>query len=296
MKAQTLSILMSSLALGACTADVDSVYEDQDATAGTSIQITAKLAGCHGKASAAVPSDGQYTLTSFGGGADNQPMSCGGYADGTGWYAASRQRYGCGGRIKIEANGKCAVVATKDYGPDVCVENAAHMPIIDASPRVSRLLFGTSSAGWSDHYVVHVTEVDAATPLGECAASTGGGGGGSGSGSGSGDPGTSTGAACASATLDRTVDEGTCVQSATDAAWYRCAAGQWVARGAASSCTESYGYCASATLGTSVPPRTCVQAASTSAWYQCNGQSWVTPVDTAAESGPLGACASWHPL
>jgi hypothetical protein len=45
-----------------------------------------------------------------------------------------------------------------------------------------------------------------------------------------------------------------------------------------------------------VPPRTCVQSAASSNWFQCNGQSWVTPVDTAAETGPIGACSSWHPL
>ena len=278
-----MKTLLGIVLVSACTADVATLPEDQGATSGASIEVTSKLSGCHGKASASIPADGRYTLTSFGGGADNQPMSCGGYADGTGWYAASRQRYGCGGRIKIEANGKCAVVATKDYGPDVCVEAAAGMPIIDASPMVSRLLFGTSSAGWSDHLKVTVTEVDAATPLGECSTTTP-------------DPGTGTGTGCDSATLDRTVDEGTCVQSATDAAWYRCDAGAWVARGSAASCTESYGYCQSATLGTSVPPRTCVQSAASSTWFQCNGQGWVTPVDTAAETGPLGACSSWHAL
>jgi hypothetical protein len=30
--------------------------------------------------------------------------------------------------------------------------------------------------------------------------------------------------------------------------------------------------------------------------FQCNGQDWVTPVDTSAQSGPIGECSSWNPL
>jgi hypothetical protein len=145
-----------------------------------------------------------------------------------------------------------------------------------------------SGAGWSDHLVVTVTEVDASTPLGPCQASGGGGGGGGGGGT--------TGASCSSATLDRDVDDGTCVQSASDSAWYQCDNGSWVATSSTASCTESYGFCSSATLGKNVPARTCVQSASSGDWFQCNGQGWVTPVDTAAQSGPLGDCSSWNPL
>ena len=97
-------------------------------------------------------------------------MSCGGYANGTGWYAASRQRYGCGAHVKVQANGKCVVLATDDYGPDVCVENAAGRPIIDVSPLASKALFGVSGAGWSDRSVVTVNKVATTTPLGPCAA------------------------------------------------------------------------------------------------------------------------------
>jgi hypothetical protein len=278
------------LVAGACTAAVGS-YEDEGATSGASVALTSHLSGCHGQASSAIPANDKYVLTTFGEPGDEQPMSCGGEANGTGWYAASRQRYGCGGRVKVCANAKCAVVATKDYGPDVCVEAAAGMPILDASPQVAKLLFGTSEEGWSDRAVVVVTEVDASTPLGPFTDTGTSGGTGSGSaGSGS----TSTGAPCNSATLGREVDEGTCVQSASDADWYQCEAGAWVARGSVSSCTESYGYCDSATLGRSVPAGTCVQSASSGSWFQCNGQEWVTPVDTAAESGPIGDCSSWN--
>ncbi|MEO7109195.1 MAG: hypothetical protein ABI183_02055, partial [Polyangiaceae bacterium] len=109
-------------------------------------------------------------LTSFGGPSESGIMSCGDYTkDGSWYYAASRQRYGCGSHIQIEANGKCVVAQTDDYGPDVCVEAAAGKPIIDASPLISKYLFGTSSAGWSDHLNITVTEVDKSTALGPCA-------------------------------------------------------------------------------------------------------------------------------
>lgn len=285
-----LTAIVPLLALTACTVGED---EASEGTPGSSVtSIPRGLSGCHGKASSDIPSDGKYVITTFGGPGDHQSMSCGGFADGTGWYAASRQRYGCGSKIKVEANGKCAVVATNDYGPDVCVERAAGMPVIDVSPRVSKLLFNESGAGYSDHLVVKVTEVAGSTPLGECAA---------------GDPdpmdptdpedpGTSTMTTCSSATLGRDVDEGTCVQSMTDALWYECVGGAWEARSSSAGCTEAFGFCHSATLGKDVPARTCVQAASNSVWYQCNGSAWVTPVSTANQSGPLGACSTFNPL
>jgi len=264
------------------------VGEDEalDGTSGVSVSTTEQgLTGCHGKASTSIPANGKYVLTTFGGPGDHQSMSCGGYADGTTWYAASRQRYGCGSKLQIEANGKCVVTTALDYGPDVCVENAAGMPIIDASPKVSRALFDEAGAGWSDHLVVTVTEVADSTPTGPCIPGGGGGGGGGG-----------TMTTCSSATLDRTVEEGVCVQSAGDKKWYACEAGAWASRTSSAGCAEAYGFCNSATLGTTVPPRTCVQAASNSTWYQCNGQGWVTPVSVSAKTGPIGACSSMNPL
>ena len=130
-----------------------------------------ELSGCHGVASSTIPSSHEYVLTSFGNSpSDNGEMSCGEYTDDGNWYyAASRQRYGCGSHVQVEANGKCVVVETDDYGPDVCVEAAAGVPILDASPLVAEALFGVSSAGWSDGLHVVVTEVPASTPLGACA-------------------------------------------------------------------------------------------------------------------------------
>ena len=276
------------------------VGEDEatDATSGVSVGATSSdLTGCRGQAATSIPANGTYILTTFGGPGDHQSMSCGGFANGTTWYAASRQRYGCGSKLKITANGKCVVVEALDYGPDVCVERAAGLPIMDVSPKVSKALFDESGAGWSDRMKVQVEEVAAGTPVGVCATTTpppagGGGGGGSGGGTGGGTPAADS---CMSTTLDREVAEGTCVQQASDAKWMTCTAGQWVSRASSAGCATAYGFCDSATLGRAVPPRTCVQAASDAKWYQCNGQSWVTPVSTADRSGPLGDCSTWNP-
>lgn len=260
------------------------VGEDEafNATPGASVGNTLRLKGCKGKASSSIPANGKYVITTFGGPGDHQSMSCGGFANGTTWYAASRQRYGCGAKLKVEANGKCAVVAALDYGPDVCVETAAGAPIIDVSPLVGKELFGEAGLGYSDQKKVIVTEVDASTPLGKCTSDPG-------------MPPPMTATTCMSTTLDREVDAGTCVQ-AEDAKWYQCTAGAFVAKSSTSGCTTKFAWCDSATLGKKVQPRTCVQAASDSKWYQCNGQTWVTPVDTATQMGPLGACSTFNAL
>lgn len=278
----SLTLVMLATAAGCYVGEDEAI----DSTAGASVSanLNNELTGCRGQASTSIPASGRYVITTFGGPGDHQSMSCGGYADGTGWYAASRQRYGCGSKLKMEANGKCVIAEALDYGPDACVERAAGSPIMDVSPRVAKALFGTSGFGWSYYVSITVTEVAESTPVGTCAA---------GGEPPAPPPGT---AACSSETLGRDVPSGTCVQSASDAAWYACNNGNWEARSSSAGCAASYGYCDSATLGTEVAPRTCVQAASNSQWYQCNGQSWVTPVDTSAQSGPLGVCASWHPL
>jgi hypothetical protein len=105
-------------------------------------------------------------------------------------------------------------------------------------------------------------------------------------------PPTPTGSSCRSATLDENVPTGTCVQAASDANWYHCDNGTWVA--GETGCTKSYAYCHSATLGTDVPVRTCVQARSDSQWYQCTGGGWEQPVSNGA--GPAGSCSSMHNL
>jgi hypothetical protein len=278
--------------IAACTANVAG-YEDTNSTSGVSITLNDHLSGCDGVASSTIPANGVYVMTTFGGGADTQTMSCGGIADGVGWYAASRQRYGCGAKLQVEANGKCVVLSALDYGPDVCVEAAAHSPVLDMSPRASEALYGVSGAGWSDHLTVTVTEVASSTPVGECDGSGSGSDSGSGSGSGSG---TTGDAGCSSATLGFDVDAGTCVQAASDGNWYQCDDGSWNAISSESGCSMTYAWCSSATLGKDVPPGTCVQSASSQTWFQCNGTEWVTPVDTSNETGPLGTCSSWNAL
>ncbi len=130
---------------------------------------TEALHGCHGVASKSIPSDGVYYLTTFGGPSEPQPLACGGASQSGSWYyAASKQRFGCGAHLRVEANGKCVVVQAADYGPDQCVETAAGKPILDASPLVGKALFGSADLGWSDRARVHVTQVSSATPLGLC--------------------------------------------------------------------------------------------------------------------------------
>ena len=107
-----------------------------------------------------------YYLTSFGGGNDTQGMACGGTADGTWWYAADSQRFGCGSKLLVRAGSKCVVVKVADYGPAKWVESNAGRPIIDASPLACKYFFGTSSCGWSDHRAIVVRKVEASHPTG----------------------------------------------------------------------------------------------------------------------------------
>ena len=104
-------------------------------------------------ASHVIPNDGIYVLTTFGGPGDPSAsgrMSCGQSTQNGSWYyAASRQRYGCGRRIRIMTATKCVVAETDDYGPAGCVERAAASPVLDASPKVARALFGVSSVAVS---------------------------------------------------------------------------------------------------------------------------------------------------
>lgn len=101
---------------------------------------------------------------------------------------------------------------------------------------------------------------------------------------------------CVSATLNKEVPEGTCVQAASDQKWYTCTAGAWVGRSSSSGCASAYGWCSSATLGRMVPPRSCVEASSDNTWYQCDGHTWVDPVDYDSQTGPAGLCSEMHQL
>ena len=208
------------------------------------------LSGCHGHASSTIPSDGNYDLTAFGGSNDASStgtMSCGENTNGGNWYyAASRQRYGCGSHIQITANGNCVVAETDDYGPDVCVEAAAGAPIIDASPLVAKALFGATSAGWSDHFAVHVVVVDKSTPLGACSSPAPTSPPPSSTPDMSQPPNPDPGVTCYSYTLNEQVNAGVCVQSTVDSNWYQCTALGFVelasesADGPLGACTATY--------------------------------------------------------
>lgn len=299
--------LFSHLSLGslllasACTVGSGEPYEEEQANDGASITLARGLTGCNHQASSDVPSDGRYRITTFGGSSEPQGLSCGGSTTGYTYYAASRQRYGCGAKLRIEADGKCIVAEALDYGPDVCVEKAAGMPILDVAPAIARHLFGSrnSELGYSDKVNATITEVAASTPVGPCDPNSE-----PSSPMPPNDPapepqdpnsgGTSPGASCASDTLGRSLDSGACVQAASNAVWYQCLDGSWKrASDDRSECSQEFGFCSSATLDREVPARTCVQSASNNQWYQCNGTTWTAATSS---TGPLGACAASYPL
>ena len=100
------------------------------------------------------------------------------------------------------------------------------------------------------------------------------------------------GASCHSSTLNRTVPQGTCVQSGADGQWYTCENGSWNA--GRNNCGLSYGFCHSNTLNKDVPPRTCVQSRADRVWYQCDHMGWNSPVSSGA--GPVGTCSREYNL
>lgn len=104
---------------------------------------------------------------------------------------------------------------------------------------------------------------------------------------------------CVSGTVEATLPDGACVQSAYDAVWRQCENGAWVDRESVSApaCVVSWGWCASGTLGRDVPPRVCVQARYDRQWYQCGEDARFVLIGSAAPSeGPAGACAAVHAL
>ncbi|MCK9462209.1 MAG: hypothetical protein M0R80_21490 [Proteobacteria bacterium] len=112
-----------------------------------------------------IPADDLYVLTSFTGG---ESMACGGTATGDWYYSTSWVRWYCDAKLRITnpETGDCVVVQVADAGPASWVEDLAEMPIIDASTIVCEGLFGYSSCGWSDGFVVEAIQVGDDTPLG----------------------------------------------------------------------------------------------------------------------------------
>ncbi len=120
-----------------------------------------------------------FYLTTFGAGSDAQNTSCGKWVDGSWWYSTGVYHWGCGAKLKVEANGQCGVVEVTDNGPAEWVEQKAATGcggaggvkdgyILDVSPKLAQHLFGVLGSGWSDCRVVLATPVDASTPTGPC--------------------------------------------------------------------------------------------------------------------------------
>ena len=182
-----------------------------------------------------IPADSLYYITTFGGGADDQNMACTGRADGRWLYIADSWRFGCRSKVRVTnpRTGRWCVTQVADVGPNICVERAARKPIIDASPVVTRELFGVSGAGWSDRIVVRAELVPASTALG-C-----------GNGTGPTPNPMPASTTCSSATLGRQVPLATCVQSRVDRLWYQCGSTGWLQNGSiASSRRGPVGACA----------------------------------------------------
>jgi hypothetical protein len=113
-----------------------------------------------GDTQSSIPSDGIFYISTFEGGA---PMSCHrAPADGVSLYIADRDRWPCDSHVRLidprpldpraaVAQHLSCVVQVSDRGPNICVEEAAGKAMVDASPAITRYLFGIGQSGWSDH-------------------------------------------------------------------------------------------------------------------------------------------------
>jgi hypothetical protein len=83
------------------------------------------------------------------------------------YYTADGARFGCLARLRVTnpANGKTLVAVALDFGPGCSGENNVSHAVLDASGPVDNYLFG-GPEGSTDKAVVHVVQVDDATPLG----------------------------------------------------------------------------------------------------------------------------------
>jgi hypothetical protein len=83
------------------------------------------------------------------------------------WFAADRDRFGCGTKLRVTnpATGASAVVMVVDAGPACWVEQQAQTGVLDLSYRATEHLFG-GPVGVSEKEMVHVEEVASTTPLG----------------------------------------------------------------------------------------------------------------------------------
>ncbi|NOY92548.1 MAG: hypothetical protein GXP55_15250, partial [Deltaproteobacteria bacterium] len=133
---------------------------------------SACIARVGGRTDPRTPMDQGYVLTTFGGGADTQPVACAGAADADGswYYLADAQRLSCGLRMRLvdPSRTRCVIAEVADVGPNACVEEAAGRPVMDASPLVAQALFSVSSAGYSEGRELLAAPVGSANPLGPC--------------------------------------------------------------------------------------------------------------------------------
>ncbi len=163
------------------------------ATEGTCMGATSAFS-CTGTTGSTKAADGDYYVTAFGCWVDESGVKHGDPGDNclpgcidtlrkqgvcaaslTGkeceekitWFTADAKRFGCGAKIRVEnpANGKAVIAMAIDDGPGCTLENSVKKPILDASGRVDRALFGADK-GATDKALVHVVEVDPSTPLG----------------------------------------------------------------------------------------------------------------------------------
>ncbi|MBP6832099.1 MAG: hypothetical protein KA978_15035 [Deltaproteobacteria bacterium] len=229
MKSRLLLGLTSMAMVAGCYGSEDALSEGEGEGegAGVSATVVSELTvGGHycptrGEiAGRTIPSDNTYYITSFGGGVDTQRMACTGVADGRWMYIADSWRFGCRARVRVTnpRTGRWCVAQVADVGPNICVERAAGRPIIDASPVITRELFGRGSAGWSDRIAVRAELVPTTTPLG-CADGTA---------APSMTPAmTAPVASCFSGTYGREMAGRTCLQSRFDSEWYQCTGRGW---------------------------------------------------------------------
>ncbi len=220
--------LVSVMALAGCYGSDDALTDAEGSGDGVSASVVSELTVgghyCPQRGEIAVrtiPSDNMYYITTFGGGVEVGTMACGGVADGRWMYIADSWRFGCRAKVRLTnpRTGRWCVAQVADVGPNICVEQAARKPIIDASPVLTRELYNRSGVGWSDRVEVRAELVASSTPLG-CGAGA-----------------TTTPtmppemtapvASCFSGTYGREMPGRTCLQSRFDGDWYQCVSGSW---------------------------------------------------------------------
>jgi len=170
-EAEALRVVAPPAGLGgSCEAPEPWVGADTQGPAGESVLGCLKRLGS--QIDTRIPVDQRYDLTTFGGPGDLQPVDCGDTrgADGTWYYAANKQRFACGTKVRLLdlARERCVVVEVADTGPNICVEEASGRPTWDVSPLASRQLFGVGQAGWSEGRGILGAPVHSSNALGPC--------------------------------------------------------------------------------------------------------------------------------